>query len=150
VLNDDILMRQIRKLVDGLLRYAALLKEGAYTVVLEETDDLLGKMLGLRTSLAERMTYETLQMALSSSSTPSLERTLLCGALLAVRADAHRAAGAVHMQAHLVDIVRQLHAEGEALLQQTLARLDPELPSTQQLKAESETMLARMLDATAH
>ncbi len=93
MLRDDILMRQIRRMVDALLHVVSLQKKGEHTQVLDETDDLLHQQLGLKVQLAERMSLETLEMVLSIGGKIDLDRSLLCGALLANRVVSHRARG---------------------------------------------------------
>lgn len=111
MLRDDILIRQIRQMAAAIFRLAGLQEEKKDQEVLDESDDFLAKMLGLKTQLAEQMSPDTLRMALQMNGKFDLDRSLLCGALLATRWVSHLRQGKIDKANRVKDLVKMLHNE---------------------------------------
>ncbi len=94
MLRDDLLIRQIRKLVQGLLQAARLRREKDAARAEHTLDDILAGELGLSSAMVRALTGETLLDLLSPGGELDRERALTLGLVLAERARASLAKGA--------------------------------------------------------
>ncbi|MCP4500739.1 MAG: hypothetical protein GY822_12330 [Deltaproteobacteria bacterium] len=109
-------MRQVRQMVDALLHIASLQKKAQHQEVLDDTGDLLAQLLGLKANLAERMSPQTLEMVLLQGGRFDLNRSLICGALLAARFNSHRRLGSTGTALQVSKLVRMLQKQTKAAL----------------------------------
>lgn len=95
MLRDDVIMRQIRKLVAGLVRAARFRREQDLVQAGQTLDDVLEDELGLSPAIVRAVTANTLLDMLSPGGVVDEGRALALGFLLAERGRAAAAAGAV-------------------------------------------------------
>lgn len=86
LLDEDRLMRQIKKLVEGLLRVRALRTSSRDEEALDAIGELLEGVLQLKPTLVYQMTPTTLLSLLSPAGEADLDRLVAAGALLGERA----------------------------------------------------------------